>query len=57
MFVEQKSETRGRLASWAEAMARRHPGIFTVSLILLAVCVTLGLLYKTGSVIVLYQGF
>jgi hypothetical protein len=57
MFVEQKSETKGRFATWAEKKARRHPGVFTAGLILLAVGVTLGLLYKAGSVIVLYQGF
>jgi len=57
MFVEQKSETRKGISSWLETRARRYPGVFTAALILLAVAVTLGLLLKTSTAAVLYQGF
>lgn len=56
MFVEGKQE-KDKVSAWFEARARAHPGVFTVGLVLLAVGVTIGLLYKTTYAIVLYQGF
>jgi hypothetical protein len=56
MFVEGKEE-KDKLALWFEERARRHPGMFTAALVLLATGVTVGLLLKTDYAIVLYQGF
>ncbi len=56
-FVESKSQGKDELAAWFEKHARRHPGVFTIGLVLLAVGVTIGLLFKTNYAIVLYQGF
>lgn len=56
MFVESKTgdeQQEGRL----ERFGRSHPGMFTGLLILLAACVTIGLLLKPSYTLVLYQGF
>jgi hypothetical protein len=57
MFVEAKKEAKGRIASRLEDSARRYPRTFTAALVILAVFVTIGLLFKTGYTLVLYQGF
>ncbi len=56
MFVE-RTEANDRVEGWFEARARRHPGLATGAIVLLAVGVTVGLLLKTDYSIVLYQGF
>jgi hypothetical protein len=56
MFVEGK-QNQDKLSGWFEARARAHPGVFTAFLVVLAVGITIGLLYKTTYAIVLYQGF
>jgi len=57
MFVDTSIETRGRGARQLEELARRHPHAFTAALMVLAVLVTLGLLFAQSPPIVLYQGF
>jgi hypothetical protein len=57
MFVEAKKEAKGRIASWLDDATRRHPRLFTTGLVLMAAVVTVGLLFKTGYTLVLYQGF
>ncbi len=54
MFVESKTEAK---ESWLEQRARRHPGVFVVVLVLMAAGVTVGLLSKAQTAVVLYQGF
>lgn len=56
-FVESKSRGKDKLAAWFEKHARRHPVAFTIGLVLLAIGITIGLLFKTNYAIVLYQGF
>jgi hypothetical protein len=57
MFQEPESQAKGRMAQSLDSWARRHPGMFTLFLVLLTAGVTLGLLYKTGYALILYQGF
>ena len=57
MFVESKGEDKGRVAAWLEDRARQRPGMFTAALMLLAAVVAVGLLFKTGYTLVLYQSF
>ena len=57
MFVEPRDGASKGLASWLDGQARQHPNVFTAVLVLLAVGVTVGLLFKTGYTLVLYQGF
>ena len=57
MFVERKPDDNQRAESWLERLARKRPALFTAGLIALAAVVVLGLLYKPGQTIVLYQGF
>jgi hypothetical protein len=54
MFVEKQAQGAD---GWFDTWARKHPGAFTVGLVLLTVAITIGLLYKTNYAIVLYQGF
>lgn len=56
MFVEPKPDETAT-ETWFEKRARRRPGVFTGGLVLLAIAVTIGLLFKTDYAIVLYQGF
>lgn len=57
MFVESKGEAKGRVAAWLEDRARQRPGMFTAALMLLAAVVTIGLLFRAGYTLILYQGF
>ena len=57
MFQEPETQAKGRVAQTLESWARAHPGAFTCLLVLLAAGVALGLLYKTGYALILYQGF
>lgn len=57
MFAEPQPQAKAAAETWFEKRARRHPGLFTVGLVLLAIGVTVGLLLKTDYAIVLYQGF
>jgi hypothetical protein len=57
MFQEPEAQAKGRMAQSLDSWARRHPGMFTLFLVLLTAGVTLGLLYKTGYALILYQGF
>lgn len=55
-FTMQPKE-QGAIAAYAEHLARRHARGFTTLLILLAMAVTVGLLFASAPPIVLYQGF
>jgi hypothetical protein len=57
VFIEQRAEARQAYRPWLEALARRHPRGFEVLLVLLVIVVALGLLYTTGEVTILYEGF
>jgi hypothetical protein len=57
MFVERKPEETPQAEPWFDRIMRRRPALFTGLLIALAVFVVLGLLYKPGATVVLYQGF
>lgn len=57
MFVDRKPETTQQAEPWFDRITRRRPALFTSLLIALAVLVVLGLLYKSGGTVVLYQGF
>jgi hypothetical protein len=57
MFVESKEKSKEGVAAWLEGRAREHPGAFTAVLLLLAIGITTGLLFKTGYTLILYQGF
>jgi hypothetical protein len=57
MFVERNDGEGKGLGAWLEAKARQHPNAFTAFLLVMAVGVTAGLLFKTGYTLVLYQGF
>ena len=56
MFVERKPENT-QADPWFDRVMRRRPALFTALLIALAVLVVLGLIYKPGGTVVLYQGF
>lgn len=57
MFVERKSEDNQQAEPLFDRITRKRPVLFTGLLIVLAVLVVLGLLYKPGATVVLYQGF
>lgn len=57
MFVERKPEDTQQAEPLFDRITRRRPALFTGLLIVLAVLVVLGLLYKPGATVVLYQGF
>jgi hypothetical protein len=57
MFVERKPEETPQAEPWFDRIMRRRPALFTGLLIALAIFVVLGLLYKPGATVVLYQGF
>jgi hypothetical protein len=57
MFVERNPENSPAADPWFDQVSRRRPALFTGLLAVLAVLVVLGLLYKPGATVVLYQGF
>ena len=57
MFVDGKTETKGRAALWLDSLARRHPAGFAAVLMLLAAVVAVALLFQTSYPFILYQGF
>jgi hypothetical protein len=58
MFVESKDTgSKSGFESRLDAFGRRHPGLFTAALVVLAAAVTVGLLFKPTYTVVLYQGF
>jgi hypothetical protein len=57
MFVETKTEGKEGLEQRFDAWARRHPGWFTLVLVVLAIVTTTALLFQTGFTFIMYQGF
>jgi hypothetical protein len=57
MFAERKTDASQQAESWFDRLTRKRPILFTGFLIVLAIFVVLGLLYKPGGTVVLYQGF
>lgn len=57
MFVEKANPDAASKSGRLDAFARRHPALFDIALVVLAVAITLGLLAKPTYTLVLYQGF
>jgi hypothetical protein len=57
MFAENSARSETRAAAYMRGLAASRPIAFDAILALLAIAVTILLLYQSGSSFVLYQGF